>query len=149
MVTLDDALRGVTHLGVDSAPVIYLIEQHPRYHPLVREVFGRLGGGRLEGITSVVTLGEVLVQPLRHGDVRLAQRYRDVLLQSAGFRTRPLGAIAAERAAELRARYGVRLPDALQLAVALLEGCQAFLTNDHQLKRVAELPVLVLDELEL
>ena len=43
----------------------------------------------------------------------------------------------------------MRLPDALQLAVALQEGCEAFLTNDPRLKRVAEPRVLVLDELEL
>ncbi len=56
---------------------------------------------------------------------------------------------AAERAAALRARYHLRLPDALQIAVALEAGCEAFLTNDRALKRVAELRVLVLDELEL
>jgi predicted nucleic acid-binding protein len=41
------------------------------------------------------------------------------------------------------------LTDALQIAVALEAGCEAFLTNDRTLKRVTELRVLVLDELEL
>ncbi len=55
----------------------------------------------------------------------------------------------AERAADLRARYNLRTPDALQTAAALDTGWQAFLTNDTQLKRVIELRVLILDELEL
>jgi predicted nucleic acid-binding protein len=42
----------------------------------------------------------------------------------------------------------MRLPDALQIAVALEEGCGAFLTNDRRLGRVSELRVLVLDDLE-
>jgi predicted nucleic acid-binding protein len=42
----------------------------------------------------------------------------------------------------------LRLPDALQIAVALEAGCEAFLTNDLTLKRVVELRVLVLDDLE-
>ena len=41
------------------------------------------------------------------------------------------------------------LTDALQVAVAIRENCQAFLTNDRRLARVTELSVLVLDDLEL
>lgn len=54
----------------------------------------------------------------------------------------------ADQAAELRARYNLSLPDAFQAAVALAAGCDAFLTNDATLKRVSELSVIVLDELE-
>ena len=43
----------------------------------------------------------------------------------------------------------MRLPDALQLAVAIEQGCEAFLTNDRRLARLTELRVLVLDDLEL
>lgn len=112
-------------------------------------VFHRISGGQMDGITSVITLGEVLVQPLARGDVRLQQRYRDALLNGVGIWTLPVDAALAERAAELRARYRIRLPDALQLAVAIAERCEAFLTNDRQLSRVTELRVLVLDDLEL
>jgi predicted nucleic acid-binding protein len=148
-VKLDDALRGVTRLGLDSAPLIYLIEAHPIYRPLVREAVRRISDGQMAGITSVVTLGEVLVQPFARGDVLLQQRYRNALLNGTGLRTLPIDEGMAERAAELRARYGMRLPDALQIAVAITEGCEAFLTNDRRLARVTELRVLVLDDLEL
>jgi predicted nucleic acid-binding protein len=149
VVTLDHALRAVSRLGIDTAPIVYLIERHPRYHPLARAVFERLVHGQFTGVTSVITLGEVLVQPLVRGDAGLQQRYRDVLLQSVGFDMRPIDAAAAEHAAELRARYRLRLPDALQLAVVLQEGCEAFLTNDRRLQRVTELRILVLDDVEL
>ena len=56
--------------------------------------------------------------------------------------------MAAEHAADLRARYRLLLPDALQVAVALKEGCQAFLTNDRRLERVMELRSRMLDGLE-
>jgi len=48
---------------------------------------------------------------------------------------------------DLRARYSLRTPDALQLAAALSVGCEAFLTNDHDLERVTDLRVRVLDNL--
>jgi predicted nucleic acid-binding protein len=55
----------------------------------------------------------------------------------------------AARAAELRAHYRLRLADALQVALALHAGCEAFLTNDLALRRVSELRILELDELEI
>ncbi len=55
----------------------------------------------------------------------------------------------AQRAAEIRVRYNLKLPDSLQIATAITSNCEAFLTNDAQLKRVMELRVLVISELEL
>ncbi|KAI9134019.1 PIN domain-containing protein [Acaryochloris sp. CCMEE 5410] len=53
------------------------------------------------------------------------------------------------KAAQLRVQYSLKLPDALQLATAIVSGCDGFLTNDFQLKKVAKLQVLVVDELEV
>lgn len=89
------------------------------------------------------------MQPLRVGNTALAQRYRRFLLQSRNFSTVPFDATIAERAADLRARYNVRIPDAMQLATAIHAGCQAFLTNDQRLQRVSDTRVLVLGELSL
>jgi predicted nucleic acid-binding protein len=53
-----------------------------------------------------------------------------------------------EGAARLRAKYNLRLPDALQMAAAISSGCDAFLTNNAQLERVTESKVLVIDALQ-
>jgi len=55
----------------------------------------------------------------------------------------------AERAADLRARYNLRTPDAIHIATAIVAGCDAFLTNDLALRRVTELRVLTLSTLAL
>jgi len=146
---LDDALAGVDRLGMDTPPFIYLIERHPTYLHLVREVFRRITSDTLPAHSSVITLTEVLTQPYRVGNPALAQRYRRFLLRSRNFSLDQVTTDIAEQAAVLRARYGLRTPDALQIATALAAGCAAFLTNDAQLQRVTELRVLVLDELEL
>jgi predicted nucleic acid-binding protein len=72
-----------------------------------------------------------------------------VLYRSRNFRLLPIDAAIAEVAADLRARYNLRTPDALQLATAIKAGCDAFLTNDATLKKVTELKILVLSELQL
>ncbi len=91
----------------------------------------------------------VLTQPLQVGNTAIATAYRALLLGSRHFTLLPIDAAVADRAADLRARYRLRTPDAMQLAAAISAGCQAVMTNDATMRRVTELRVLVLDELEL
>ncbi len=145
---LADALSGVTKLGVDTAPLIYYIEQHPRYARVVSPAFDLISRGRLAGVTTVVTLVEVLTLPLQKGNQRLAESYKAVLESGDNLTMMSIDQPLAERAAELRAQYGVRTPDALQIAAAMQAGCEAFLTNDKRLPAVPGLRILVLDEFE-
>jgi hypothetical protein len=68
---LDDALAGVARLGLDTAPIIYYIEAHPRYEALVEHIFDLIAGGSFTGVTSAITLTEVLVQPFLHNNTQL------------------------------------------------------------------------------
>ena len=148
MITLDDALAEVTTVGFDTSPIIYLIEAHSEYDELVTEIFHRIDQGISTGFTSAITLTEVLTRPLQQGQIDLQKEYRDLLLHSANFHTLPVNAEIAEQAAVLRARHGLRTPDALQVAAAKTANCQVFLTNDKALKRIEDVNVLILDELE-
>ncbi len=144
-----DALTGVTSLGIDTAPFIYLIEKHLAYLDRVRAIFAEVAQGKMSGISSIVTLTEVLTQPLKNNNMTLEQAYRRILLRSRHVKLLAIDAPTAERAARLRATYTLRTPDAFQIATALQAGCQAFLTNDRGLSRVMDLRILVLDDLEL
>jgi predicted nucleic acid-binding protein len=148
MTHLEDALKNITRLGIDTAPVIYFIEAHPDYDMLVSEIFQRIEYGELSGVTSMITLAEVLVHPCRKNNHALQQAYYDLLMNSRNFDTLPLDDGAARQTALLRARYGLRTPDAFQVAVALQAGCDGFLTNDTALRRIKELRIIVLDDLE-
>ena len=150
MTKLDDALQGVSRLGVDTAPVIYFMEANPQYDALVTEIFQRIANGNPEAYSPVITLVEVLVQPLRANDQQLVQDHKDLLLHANHFTTVALSPAIAASAADFRARYhSLRTPDALQIAAAMENGCQALLTNDTKLKQVTELSILILDELQL
>ena len=146
---IDDALQGVSRLAFDTAPIIYFVEANPTYDSLVSNIFERVAAGEIEGWTSVISLSEVLVQPIAAGRNDLQQSYRDLLLNSSNFRTLPIRTTIAENAARLRAAYGLRLPDAIQVALAIDTGCQAMVCNDHEMRRVTELAIVVLDDLEL
>lgn len=71
------------------------------------------------------------------------------MINSRNLYLKAVSPVTAELSAELRARYRLRTPDALQIAAALEAGCEAFLCNDANLRRITELRVLVLDDLVL
>ncbi|HXG85615.1 MAG TPA: PIN domain-containing protein [Pyrinomonadaceae bacterium] len=149
VMKLDDALKNVSPVAFDTAPIIYFVEANPTYDALVTTIFESIENGKIIGITSVISLCEVLVHPIRNQNQNLKSRYRDILQNSPNFFTKSINAAIAERAAELRAKYNLRTPDALQISTAPENGCDAFLCNDKNLKKVAEIKVLILDEITL
>jgi predicted nucleic acid-binding protein len=149
LTTLDTALADVAALGFDTVPFIYLIERHPHHFGLVRAVFRRMTAGSFRGYTSVITLTELRTRPYQQHDTVVANRYRIVLARCKNLTLLSLDRHVAESAASLRALHNLRTPDALQIAVAIAVGCDAFLTNDHALRRVTEISVPLLDDLTL
>ena len=141
-----DDLAG-TVVALDTAPLVYYVEEHPQYLPIVEPLFNALDDGMLRAVASTIALLEVLVVPLRNGDAETAQAYRDILLNSDAMTLVPVSPEVAERAAQLRARYTVRTPDALHLATALHAGATHFITNDTRLPALTNLQVITLDSL--
>ncbi len=144
MGLMDDVGRGP--VGVDTAAFIYLIEESPIWLPVIAPLFVAADRGEIALVTSAVTLLEVLVIPHRANDLALAERYETLLTQSRGVGLVDISRQQIRRAAELRARFGVRTPDALQLAAALDAGCSAFVTNDRRLPDLPGMRVLRLGE---
>jgi predicted nucleic acid-binding protein len=139
-------LQGQT-VGLDTAPLIYFIEQNGVYLELVHAFFWAMSQGEFQVVTSTLTLTEVLVHPLRSGNVELAEQYRDIILDQENLVTVPVSVEIAEVAAQLRATQNLRTPDAIQIATAMQRGATFFLTNDARLAAVPDLEVLVLDVL--
>src|SRR5713101_4581869 len=127
-----DSLKGNV-IGLDTTPLIYFTEENPTYIEVIDPFFKAVGSGELMVVTSVVTLLEVLVRPIRDGNLKLAQRYRDFLLNSHSVTTHFLSQGIAEEAARLRATYNISTPDSIQMATAISEGASFFLTNDIHL----------------
>jgi predicted nucleic acid-binding protein len=70
-----------------------------------------------------------------------------IILNQEHLTTFPVSAAIAERAAQLRASYHLRTPDAIQIATAIQEGATVFLTNDGRLPALVELEILLLNDL--
>ncbi len=141
-----DDLSGET-VGLDTAPIIYFIEENPTYFETVLPFFESVDRGDITAVTSMFTLLEVLVHPLRRRDQRLAGDYKAILLNSNHLDTREISLEVVVNAANLRADYNIRTPDAIQIATAIHFGASFFLTNDIRLQTLPSIEFLILDNI--
>ena len=66
-------------LLIDSAPIIYVLEDHPKLASRFRPLFEAHAAGRLRFAIATITIAEVLTGPMKTGDEALARRYRAIL----------------------------------------------------------------------
>lgn len=132
---------------LDSAPIIYFIEEHPVYGPISNEMFKIMRDDlTLHAFSSVITLIEVLTYPLSLSDYNLAETYRNFLSDSVNFSLYDLDSLIAEQAARLRGKYGLRTPDAIQIATGIENAGTLFITNDKRLRKIEEMEILVMED---
>jgi len=124
---------------VDSAPIIYFLEQHPGYGPRFQPLFDRHGAGDISFAVTTMTMAEVLAGPFGAGEEALAKRYRAVM---ESWQVVDLTAEIAESAARFRARLKLKLPDAIQVASAIAVNADALVTHDRDFSKVKTLMVL-------
>jgi predicted nucleic acid-binding protein len=133
-------------IGLDTAPFIYYIEDVAPFADLLDPVFGLLERHALRAVTSTVTIAEILTKPFTDKNFSLADEIKFTLKSFSSLSVASIDEKLAETAALIRARYTIRLPDALQLAAAIQGEATLFLTNDRPTKKVDAVEVLVLSD---
>jgi predicted nucleic acid-binding protein len=137
---IDDLKPGPVALGTQI--FIYFIEEDGRFLPLVKPLFEAIDHGDLVGVSSGLSLMEVLVVPYRSGNSALAEQYEALLTHGRALRFIEIDRRLLKAAAQLRATFKLKPPDAIQVAAALVSGCNSFLTNDRRIPAVAGLKIL-------
>ena len=133
-------------VGIDTVAFIYHFEENEKYLPFTNVLFEMIENGKVRAVTSTITLMEILVKPKRDGNQKAANEYKFILQTFPNLEIRNIDAEVAERAAEIRAKYGVKPPDALQVTTSLINNAEAFITNDKELKKIREIETIVMDE---
>jgi predicted nucleic acid-binding protein len=124
---------------LDSAPIIYFLEDHPRFAPRFLPLFEQHSKGRVRFAVTTITIAEVLTGPLGVGDESLVRRYRNIL---ESWQVVALDAEIAESAARMRASFRLKLADAVQVASALAVNADALVTHDRDFANVQSLRVI-------
>jgi len=133
-------------IGLDTRPFIYHLETHPRYGPLTATLFAWLERRGASAVTSTITMTELLVHPYRKNDIDRVNSIYAATSTYPNLRWVATTLAIADEAARLRATYGLRTPDAIQIATAMSAGATGFVSNDKGCGRVAELEILRLDD---
>ncbi len=118
---------------VDTAPIIYVLEGHPRLARRFRPLFEAYEAGALRLAVTTVTIAEVLTGPEQAHDHVLAEKCREVF---ESWNVIALDFGIAVRAAGLRAMYRLKLADAVQAASALAINADALATHDRDFSRL-------------
>ena len=131
-------------VALDTQIFIYFIEEDGRYLPLIKPIFEAIARGDFIAVTSGLTLMEVSVVPYRSGNTRLADRYESLLTHSRGLKFIEIDRRLLKAAAQLRATFKLKPPDAIQVAAALFGNCNSLLTNDRRIRSIPGLQILQL-----
>jgi predicted nucleic acid-binding protein len=117
---------------LDSCLLIYLTENHARWGDAVARAMA--GAEQAQFAISPLVKCECLVGPIKRGDPVLQRDYTDLFKL---FDLLPLPEQVYLQAAQLRARFGLRTPDALHLSCAQHHRCDALWTNDDRLTQAS------------
>lgn len=121
------------------------------YHFEANEEFGarstgllrRIEDGELRAVCSVLSRLEVLVVPKREGRDDLCRIYQEVFETFPNLLVQPVDERIADLAADLRAFYSLRTPDAIHIATALDARADFYVTEDRRLPGEIEEMALV------
>ncbi len=127
---------------VDSAPVIYFLENHRTLAQRFSPLFERASAGDIGIVVSAIMLAEVLSGPLSASNEVLAETYRVALTSSAGWNLAPVTEHIATTAARFRAKYRLKLPDAIQLSTVVSTGAYALVTHARDFRAVTDVMVI-------
>ena len=124
---------------LDSAPVIYLIQEVPPYCHFLDSL---LSAEPEKKVVSDITRLECRVKPLRDGRLGLLDEFDRFFEDNEVI---PLSSEIVDRATRVQAQHRFSTPDSLHLAASLVSECDVFLTNDRQLSSFPEITVELID----
>lgn len=132
---------------LDTNPIIYLLENQEPYSTKVKSFLVDCIRNKSEFYTTTITDTEFMVKPFKENKLADIETYKS-FLKALNVLKCYINDSIAEQAAKLRVQYeNIKLADAIQLAASMESECDAFLTNDKQLKQVSNANVVYLGDL--
>ena len=140
-------MRAYHRVALDTNVVIYALEDTVPYGELVQHLFRMMERGFVTATVSTVVEAEVLVKPFRERN-RLTLRKAELFFRSSpNLVIRSLDRTIARRVAQVRVGTSLSLPDAIIVATAVEERCDALIGNDASMTHhMLGTPYLHLDD---
>lgn len=141
VLQLVDRLRG-ERVYLDTNLFIYVLNDTPGWAAPSLALLEACAARHIEGITGDVTLAELLVRPLQMNNAAAVSAVQDLLQHHGVITLVSHDRAAFERAALHRARHGLKMVDALQLATAQGAGARCLVSNARQFPQLPDIECL-------
>ena len=141
--TLEDVLAKAHFIFLDTNLFIYQLSNHPQYAEYAATVLRRVEAGDCVGLTTTVTLAELLVLPARMERLDALLNYEAYLTNFSNLQVAVIDSTVAREAAVIRAATGLPMPDAIQLAAASVYGVDRVITNDRRWRNHLRYPPVI------
>lgn len=125
---------GVPRVYLDTNAFIGFVESEGHRYARLHPLFMAIDDGRVQGVTSELTIAEVMVKPLLDHETIVASVYEEML--GGAWRIEALAvsrAVLLESARLRAADRSLRLPDAVHMATSRLSRCDHVVTSDRRL----------------
>lgn len=141
-------MTGFKRVFVDTAPIIYYLENSPLYSESIKRFFIMCIKNDIQVVTSAITIEEYLVYPYSSGNMEFADNFKR-FLNYMNIEIININYDIAEQASKIRGKYkGFKAMDALQISAAVESQCDVFFTNDKQLRQEKEIPCITMDDIQ-
>jgi predicted nucleic acid-binding protein len=131
---------------IDTAPFIYLIEDHPSFADKVIQL---ISDALIHGdtfMTSVITVLEFSVKPEMENRQDIILKFHE-LLDKLNCQIEEVDLKIATKSYQLKAKYPfLKSMDAIQISTALLTDCVEFITNDNKLAQIDEIKITLINK---
>lgn len=138
-------LARVARIHVDASVLALHLTGNARFTPLTRAVLELLADGGLRGSTSSLSVYQLLVEAYRRGEAETAATAERYLTTIPGLTIVDVTPAIARQASQVRAQLGGSTERAVQIATALSEQAELYLTQRSAFRRVAGMGVESLD----
>jgi uncharacterized protein len=134
--SLEDALPHGDSILLDTSAIVSYFKGNELASPVATQVIDHfVSTGRSPAIVSTVTAMELLVSPLRDGNDSLYRNVIFFLLHTRNLQVADISFEVAQEAAGVRARYGLKTPDALIVATGRIGSIRHVVSNDGEWRR--------------
>ncbi len=140
-------MTGFESVFFDTAPFIYLIENHPVYYSPVAKYLTVLDVNENLLLTSSLTAAEFGCKPAKNKETLPLENFKN-LIKEFNFKILDVNMGIVEFSWKLIEQYPfLKMIDSLQLSMAMKLSSTKFLTNDFELKKVKEIEVILVNDI--
>ena len=127
---------------LDTNIIIYFLEKNNKFFDKVLPYFRKAEAKDAKLYTSSLSYMELLIPIVKNKDINLEVKYN--FLFKNFFNVANIDIETAKIGAQIRGQYGIRTPDALQIACAIRSDCKQFVTSDRRLKRISSIEMVII-----